>query len=88
MATDTFPGAPGGASHKKEFNYCFWAHIAVAIPALPLLALLAASPFTGLADQLLAALIACTAAIAAAVMVEHVPGLRCKIRRWNQPKSS
>lgn len=81
MAIMTPSGRPSGRAHKREFNYCFWAHIAVAIPALPILALLAASQFTGLADQLLAGGMACALAIAAAMLVDHIPGLRCKLRR-------
>ena len=40
-----------GAPCSKGFNYCFWAKLIVAIPALPLLAVVVGSLFTNPAMQ-------------------------------------
>jgi hypothetical protein len=61
------------------FNYCFWAKLLVAIPALPLAAIVVASAFENSAAQLVSAGVTIFVLVWLAVMVDRIPGLQKKI---------
>jgi hypothetical protein len=63
------------------FNYCKWAKTLVAIPALPIIAFIAASFFQNPVLQLIAAFGAIAAAIYGAIWLDRVPLLTKKMRR-------
>ncbi len=63
---------------ESSFNFCFWAKLLVAIPALPLIGLIAASFFTQPLWQLGAAALAVGAAVGAAVAIDRIPALAKK----------
>jgi len=65
---------------KNEFNYCKWAKLLVAIPALPLIAILATIPFSNPITQGVAAVAAVCLTLAAAVWLDRVPALQAKFR--------
>ena len=67
-------------SHGGEFNYCFWAKLLVAIPALPLLAFWAASFAKSETVQYGAAAAAILAALLLARWLDKLPALARKIR--------
>ena len=64
---------------KKGFNYCFWAKLIVAIPALPLIAIAAASPFGDIVSQIIAAAVAIAATIWLAIQIDRMPCLLKKV---------
>lgn len=66
---------------RREFNYCLWAKGLVAIPALPLVAILAAWQFTAAAAQIAAAAVAVAAVICAAIWIDRLPCFLGKIVR-------
>lgn len=70
----------------RGFNFCFWAKLLVAIPALPMIAYIAASFFTEPYWQMLAGAAAIGAAISLAVVVDRLPLLQRKFvsRRCNK----
>ena len=61
------------------FNYCFWAKLIVAIPALPLTAILAASFFTSLPMQIAAGAASVAFLIYAAIKIDQMPCLLRKV---------
>lgn len=67
------------AHTSREFNYCFWAKLIVAIPAIPLVAAIAASFFTDTAMQVVAGGIAVTALIWLAIKIDKMPCLLRKV---------
>lgn len=76
-------GDPPVATDKKEFNYCFWAKLLVAIPALPLVAFIAASPFESEWMQMAAGAAAMIVVVLAAIRLDALPQLSGKIVRRN-----
>jgi len=62
------------------FNYCKFAKSLVAIPALPIIAWIAASFFQNTAMQFIAALGAVATAIYGAIWLDRIPLLTKKIR--------
>ena len=64
---------------KKGLNYCFWAKLIVAIPALPLIAIAAASPFGDIVSQIIAAAVAIAATIWLAIQIDRMPCLLKKV---------
>jgi uncharacterized sodium:solute symporter family permease YidK len=74
MTTETNTSHP-----KKEFNYCFWAKLLVAIPAIPLVAMIAASFFSGMVMQIAAGITAIALMIYAAIKIDQVPCLLRKV---------
>jgi hypothetical protein len=73
MTTPTTP-------EPKDFNYCFWAKLIVAIPAIPLIALMAAAPFSDMTMQVIAAGAAIAASIWLAIKIDRMP---CLLRKVN-----
>ncbi len=63
----------------KEFNYCAWAKTLAAIPALPIIAVIAASLFDTYIAQIAAAFFAIVGAIYAAIWIDHIPFLMRKV---------
>jgi len=57
----------------SRLNYCFWAKLLVAIPALPLVALLAARQFSNPLLQIVAAAVAIFVVIYAARKIDKLP---------------
>lgn len=57
----------------SSFNFCFWAKLIVAIPAIPLIALTAASFFTDPAIQILAGGIAVFCSLWLAIFIDRLP---------------
>ncbi len=64
----------------KGFNYCFWAKLLVAIPAIPLVAFIAASLFIHPLLQILAAAVAVFGVVWAAVVIDRMPAFSRKFR--------
>lgn len=64
---------------KKDFNFCFWAKLIVAIPALPLLGYVAALPFTDPMAKVFIAASAITWAVYLARWIDRRPCLMKKI---------
>ncbi len=64
---------------KSGFNYCFWAKLIVAIPALPLAAIIAASFFTSPAMQFAAGAGAVALLVYAAIKIDQMPCLLRKV---------
>jgi hypothetical protein len=64
---------------KSGFNYCFWAKLIVAIPALPLTAIIAASFFTNPAMQFAAGAGAIALLIYLAIKIDQMPCLLRKV---------
>ncbi len=62
------------------FNYCKWAKTLVAIPALPIIALIAASFFTQPLVQIFVGILAAMAAIKGAIWLDNIQFLQKKIR--------
>lgn len=60
-------------SCASGFNYCFWAKLLVAIPAIPMVVILAAAPFTQLFAQLIAGGLAAFVLVAGAVIIDRMP---------------
>ena len=60
----------------NEFDYCKWAKVLVAIPAMPLIAILAAAPFSNPVTQSIAAVISVFVAISIAIWLDHLPPLQ------------
>jgi len=69
---------------SQTFNYCLWGKIIVAIPALPLLSLLAASMFTHVLAQIAAAAIVCGGGV---YLLEKMDELPLFARKIVPPKS-
>lgn len=65
----------------KNFNYCFWAKLIVAIPALPLLGVLAASLVNHPYAKIAAAISAMALALALALWLDKKNCLKQKIRK-------
>ena len=63
------------------FNYCFWAKLLVAIPAIPLIALIAASFFSDQLARMVAGAGAAFAAILVAIWLDRLPFLSRKFRQ-------
>ncbi len=63
----------------KNFNYCFWAKLLVAIPAIPLLAVLAAAQFSHPLMQVLAAGAAAGLGVYFAVQIDRMPCFAGKV---------
>ena len=72
MSTDT--------QEHKDFNYCFWAKLIVAIPAIPLIALIAATPFQDPVVQAISAVVSIVASLWLAFKIDRVP---CLLRKVN-----
>ena len=79
MTTET-PSASCPVAHGGRFNYCFWAKLLVAIPALPLLAFWAASFVKDETAQYAVAAAAILAALLLARWLDRLPALARKIR--------
>lgn len=62
-----------------RFNYCFWAKLIVAIPALPLAAVCAASLFTNMVMQVVAGGVAIAVLIYLAIKIDRMPCLLKKV---------
>ena len=62
------------------FNYCKWAKTLVAIPAFPLIALIAASFFTTTPCQVIAGVSAMVLAYSLALWLDRLPVLMRKVR--------
>jgi hypothetical protein len=62
------------------FNYCRWAKTLVAIPALPLIAVLGASFFDSTGFRFLAGGTAVALAVLGAVWLDRIPFLMRKVR--------
>ena len=69
---------------KSGFNFCFWAKLLVAIPALPLLGVNAASFFDNPDFQAVAAVVAIGLAVTAAVWLDRLPVLQKKFRKCSR----
>lgn len=63
--------------HKMDF--CFWAKLLIAIPTLPLVAILAAGLFEDGTNQSLAAVIAVIGVVLLARWIDRIPALQKKI---------
>jgi hypothetical protein len=63
----------------KDFNYCKWAKIVVAIPALPLVAIIAASFFTSTLAKVVAAAVACGGGVYLLEKMDEMPMFAKKI---------
>lgn len=74
MTTETPVSHP-----KKEFNFCFWAKLLVAIPAIPLVAIIAASLFSNAVMQVVAAVVAVGALVLVAIKIDQMPCLLRKV---------
>jgi len=72
MTNDSSPEKSGGG-HCNSFNYCLVAKLLVAVPVLPLIAIVAASYFTHPLVQLVAALLAVSLTIYAARLFDRLP---------------
>ena len=59
-------------SKSQGFNYCFWAKLLVAIPALPLLAVVVGLQFTNPSIQLAAAIGSVVFAVWLAIKVDRM----------------
>ena len=70
----TESGKPG-----KEFDYCFWSKLLVAVPAIPLIALMAASFFSNMLVQSMAAGLAVGSVIYLAIKIDRIPCLATKV---------
>jgi hypothetical protein len=62
-----------------KINYCFWAKLLVAIPALPCIALIAAAFFTDPLAQQTAAVAAIIGTVCLAVWIDRLPALQKKV---------
>lgn len=67
-------------SEPREFNYCAWAKTLAAIPALPIIAVIAASCFNGFIPQVIAAFFAVLGAIYLSLWIDRIPCLMRKVR--------
>lgn len=76
--TDNAPKAPEKTCFAS-FNFCFWAKLIVAIPALPAIGYMASLPFTDVSMKIAAALAMITLATYAAIKVDRIPALSKKI---------
>lgn len=82
MTTDT-DNATSCSMGKQcsGINYCFWAKLLVALPAVPLLGAVAASFFTAPAWQFAAASYAGAGAVWIASEIDRIPALRKKFKK-------
>ncbi len=61
--------------HSKEFDYCFWAKLLVAVPLLPFVATVAASYFESSVLQVFAAAAAVVAVVWVSRWIDRIPAL-------------
>lgn len=64
---------------KKDFNYCAVAKTLAAIPALPIIAVIAASLFDTYITQIASAFFAVLGAIYLAIWIDRIPFLMRKV---------
>lgn len=67
-------------TQKSGFDYCFWAKLMVAIPTLPLAALVAASYFEDEMSRGVAAVLAVVAIVALSRWLDRLPIFQKKIQ--------
>ncbi|MBV8939890.1 MAG: hypothetical protein JO089_08665 [Alphaproteobacteria bacterium] len=77
MTEPVSPAPP--QAHSKGFNYCFWGKLLVAIPALPIIAVLGASFFNGPLLQFIGGGAAVGFAVWAALKIDRLPFLQRKL---------
>lgn len=65
---------------QSEFNYCKWAKLLVAIPALPLIGVMGASLFDHPFAQIIGAAGCVTITVLAALWIDSIPLLQKKFR--------
>jgi hypothetical protein len=80
------PATAEGAVCSTGFNYCFWAKLLVAIPALPLIAIMSASFFHDSTTRGFVAVIAVIAAVWAAIKIDTMPCFSGMVRKNNDKK--
>ena len=61
------------------FNFCLWAKILVAIPTLPLIAIIASTYFENSAAKVIAALAAVSLVVYLSIKIDQIPALSKKI---------
>jgi hypothetical protein len=64
-----------------KIDFCFWAKLLVAIPALPLIALIAASFFEDGQVQSIAGILAVIGAVLLARKIDRIPALQKKVMK-------
>lgn len=69
-----------------SFNFCFWAKLLVAIPAMPIIAMICAMPFSDGLSKIVAAVAGCGLAVYVAMWIDRQPALSRKVfpKRENQ----
>jgi len=67
------------APAKTCFNFCFWAKLIVAIPALPAVAFIASLPFEDSTAKMIAATVALVVVLYLAIKIDRIPALTKKI---------
>lgn len=73
--TDVIAPTHSERVYAHSFNYCFWAKLIVAIPAIPLVAIAAASLFSDPLIKVLMGGAAALAAVSIAIWIDKQPCL-------------
>ena len=84
LDTETKPN--GCPLHSCSFNYCFWAKLMVAIPALPLAAIVASSYFESPEHKALATVATVILLIYSAIKIDQMTVFSRKIVKRNCTK--